>query len=373
MRLATKNRNLKVWLALVGFALLVGIGLVNLRNADHYSQDEYHYSQVIWVLIGAVVAVVAAKIDFIIFERLSWLLYGGAVVLLIAVLLFAEEINHSKRWISIFGLNMQPSELAKVAVVLVLARYFHRSKQAERYTLRTLWKPFLIVTLPAGLTLVEPDLGSALAMLLVGMSIILFAGVRMRSFLLLLAVVLLAIPLAWQTNLILPYQKDRVALWLNPTKFKWDKGRREMLEKNMQPEQALWAVGSGRFSGKGGREGARSRLKHLPEMQTDFIIATFGEERGFMGCFFLVALYYILLLWALGVARDARDRFSALVAVGTGGIIFWQMFMNIGMVSGVLPVVGITLPLMSYGGSALVTTLLCVGLLFNVALHMRRR
>jgi rod shape determining protein RodA len=141
----------------------------------------------------------------------------------------------------------------------------------------------------------------------------------------------------------------------------------------MQPEQALWAIGSGRLVGKGGGQGSRSRLKVLPEMQTDFVLATFAEERGFVGCFFLVALYYALVVWGLGVARDARDRFSALVATGVSFLLFWQTFMNVGMVTGVLPVVGITLPFMSYGGSSMLTSAFGIGMFFNVALHMRRR
>lgn len=373
MRIGGKERNVQVWLALAGFVLLAGVGLLNLRNADLYSQDQYHYSQVIWLLIGGVVAVIAAKIDFVLFERLAWIIYGAAVVLLVAVLIFGNEVNNSTRWINILGLTMQPSELAKVGVLLALASYFQRSRRTERYTLRSLWKPFVIVAVPAGLILVEPDLGTTLALIFMGMSIILFAGVRTKSLLLLAAWIGLAVPLAWQTDIILPYQKDRVALWLNPDQFKWDENRKERLDKNMQPEQALWAIGSGRLLGKGGGQGSRSRLKSLPEMQTDFIIATFSEERGFVGCFFLVALYYALVVWGLGVARDARDRFSALVATGVSFLIFWQMFMNIGMVTGVLPVVGITLPYMSYGGSSMVTSLFAAGMLFNVALHMRRR
>ena len=373
MRIRGKERSVQVWLALAGFVLLAGIGLVNLRNADLYSQDQYHYAQVIWLLVGGVIAILAAKIDFVVFERLSWVIYTAAVVLLVAVLGFGNVVNNSRRWISLFGLTLQPSELAKVGVILGLASYFHRSRRSERYTLRSLWKPFLIIAIPSGLIIVEPDLGTTLALIFVGTTVILFAGVRTKSILLLVGWIALAVPLAWQTDIILPYQKDRVALWINPDQFKWDEQRKERLDKNMQPEQALWAIGSGQLLGKGGGQGSRSRLKSLPEMQTDFVVATFAEERGFVGCFFLVTLYYLLSVWGVGVARDARDRFSALVAIGVSSLIFWQMFMNIGMVTGVLPVVGITLPFMSYGGSSLVTSLFAVGLLFNAALHMRRR
>ena len=368
-----RERNLQTWLALAGFVVLAGVGLLNLRNADLYSEDEFHSAQVIWLLVGSIVAVIAAKIDFIVFERSAWVIWGLAVFLLVVVLFFGTEANHSRRWLRVAGLTMQPAELAKIGVILALARYFHRSRQSERHTLRTLWKPFLTIAAPAGLIIVEPDLGTTLSLILVGTTVIFFAGVRLKSVLLLLAYIGIAIPLAWQTDIILPYQKDRVALWLSPEQFKWDEKQKERLGKNMQPEQAVWAVGSGRLLGKGGGQGSRSRLRSLPEMHTDFVIATFAEERGFVGCFLLLLLYWGLCVWGVGVARDARNRFAALVAVGVSSLVFWQMFMNVGMVSGVLPVVGITLPLMSYGGSALVTTLLAIGILFNIAFNARRR
>lgn len=373
MRLKSKERNWRFWFPLLTIALLVGIGLLNLRNADSYSNDSYHYSQIVWVLVGGVMAILVAKIDLVLFERIAWVGYVIAIVLLLLVLLFAKEVNNSRRWLYIFGLSIQPSEPAKLAVILTLARFFQQSRQVERYTLRTLWKPFLILAAPAALILLEPDLGTTLATLMIGFSIILFAGVRLRSLLLLLGYAMLLVPLAWHFEVIRPYQKDRVALWLNPDAFKWDEKRREIMDKNLQPEQALWAIGSGRLAGKGGRQGSRSRLKYLPEMQTDFILATYAEERGFVGCFLLIALFYLVVLWALRLARDARDRFSALVAVGCAALIFWQMFMNVGMVTGLLPVVGITLPFLSYGGSALLTAFFAVGLLFNIQLHMTRR
>lgn len=373
IRLKNKDRNFGTWLALLGFVLLSGIGLLNLRNADSYSHDEFHYAQIIWFLVGGIIAVIVAKIDFEIFSKLAWAVYGLSIVLLLGVLVLGKEVNNSTRWIVIFGINIQASELAKIGTILALARFFHKNRQAERYTLRTLWKPFLIMALPAALIIVEPDLGTTLALLFVGTSMTLFAGVRARSILLLLGWIGMAIPLAWQTDIILPYQKDRVALWLNPDQFRWDETSKKRLDKNMQPEQALWAVGSGQLMGKGGQQGSRTRLKALPEMQTDFVIATYAEERGFVGCFLLVALFYALTLWGMGVARDARDRFAALVSFGVSALIFWQMFMNIGMVTGVLPVVGITLPFLSYGGSALLSTLFALGLLFNVAFHLKRK
>ncbi len=373
MLLKGTDYRLRNILALFGFIMLALVSLINLRNADLYSAKQFHYAQIVWYLIGGVMAVLTAKLDIAIFERLAWPIYILSIVLLVAVLLVGVEVNNSQRWLMVFGLRGQPSELTKLGLILVLARFFQRSQQAERYTLRTLWQPVLVIVVPASLIIIQPDLGTTLALVFVGISMILFAGVKMRSILALVAIIGVAIPFAWQTDLILPYQKDRVALWLNPDQFKWDENRKQRIDKSMQPEQALWAVGAGRLTGKGGGQGSKSRLRSLPEMQTDFVVAAYAEERGFIGCFGLIALFYLLVAWGAGVARDARDRFSALVAIGVSALIFWQMFMNVGMAVGVLPVVGITLPFMSYGGTALITTLVGVGLLFNIALHMQRR
>ncbi len=209
------------------------------------------------------------------------------------------------------------------------------------------------------LVLLEPDLGTTLLCLGVAFTTVLYEGMRFPSFLWLVGVVALVFPASWQLDLIQDYQKNRFRLWLNPE-------AKKILDKNMQPEQAVWAIGAGGFLGKGAHMGSKSRLKYLPEMQTDFIVTTYAEERGFVGCMFLLSLYLALLLWGLYVARLARDRFGVLVAIGVTSYLAWQTFMNIGMVTGLLPVVGITLPFLSYGGSSLLSIMAGIGLLFNI-------
>jgi len=194
-----------------------------------------------------------------------------------------------------------------------------------------------------------------------------FEGIRLRSFLGLLAIVVLVVPLAWQLNLIKPYQKDRVRIWLEMATEEPSTTRN--LDKGMQPEQALWAVGSGRFAGKGGGQGVQSRLRYLPEMHNDYIFASFAEERGFLGCVALIILYGVLVMSLLVVAIRARERFGVLVSVGAVAIIFWQVVFNIGMVLGMFPVVGLTLPLMSYGGSSMISSMFSVGLALNAGIH----
>ncbi len=349
------------------FVLLFVISLINMRNADYYSGDLFHQRQVIWYLLAIIVAVVVAVLDFRLFERLAWPIYIGVVILLFITLFWGKEVNDARRWLVIFGLTVQPSEYLKLALILLLARELREKHKSEYHTLRSLWKIFLYVLGPGLLVLLEPDLGTTLLCFMVAFSMILYEGMRLPSFLWLVGAAALIFPTAWQFNMIQEYQKNRFRLWLNPEQFKWDPEAKKILDKNMQPEQAVWAIGAGGFLGKGAHMGSKSRLKYLPEMQTDFIITTYAEERGFVGCMFLLSLYLAVLLWGLYAARVARDRFGVLVAVGVTSYLAWQGFMNIGMVTGLLPVVGITLPFLSYGGSSLLSVMAGIGLLFNIA------
>ena len=352
--------------------LLIVISLINMRNADFYTGDLFHQRQVIWYLLAIIVAVVIAVLDFRLFERLAWPIYFTVLILLVVTLIWGKEVNNARRWLVIFGLTVQPSEYLKLAIILLLARELRERHRSEYHTLRSLWKVFLYVLGPSLLVLIEPDLGTTLLCLGVAFTVILYEGLRLSSLLWMVALVALVFPVAWQFDLIQDYQKNRFRLWLNPEQFKWDPEAKKILDKNMQPEQAVWAIGAGGFLGKGAHMGSRSRLKYLPEMQTDFIVTTYAEERGFVGCMFLLSLFLALLLWALYVAHHARDRFGVLVAVGVTAYLAWQTFMNVGMVSGLLPVVGITLPFLSYGGSSLLSVMAGIGLLFNIALFKGR-
>jgi len=353
--------------------LISAISLINLRNADFYSGDIFHQKQVVWYLVGIITLVIVALIDIKVFEGFSWFFYGFGILLLVLTMIFGTTINNSKRWIELGFFNLQASEMVKISVIVNLAAVLKRLHRPEGHSLKSLWQPALIFAGPALLILAQPDLGTALLVGLTVITMILYEGVRWRSLLLIIGVFLLLFPLAWKFDLIHDYQKDRVRLWLNPEQFKWDEKNRKLLDKTLQPEQALWAVGAGGFLGKGSFQASKTRLKYLPEMQTDFILATYAEEHGFLGCAVLGTLFLLLFLWGAHVAREARDRFGVLLAVGCTAYLFWQTTMNIGMVIGLFPVVGITLPFFSYGGSSLVSVMIAVGLLINVSLHQRRQ
>ena len=385
------------WIVLVVIVALIAIGLLNLRNADFYSEDSFHERQLKWYLIGMVLAVIVSVLDLHLTSRLSYVFYGLWIILLIAVL-FTEPINNSRRWLTIplIGVKLQPSEFAKLGVVLAVARWFHDAKKRERETSESHWllrflKPFIpfgIICLPVGLIFWEPDLGTAIIVMLIGLSAIFYQGVRWRAVITSIGLVALIFPLAWKFALH-DYQKARVMVWWDAAALeqKVEEVQRrsredhtllpklerlkKILAKAYQPEQAVKAIGSGEFYGKGGRMGHATRQRTLPYLHTDFVIATYGEERGFIGCTLLLLLYYVLVYWTLHVTRSARDKYQVLVAVGVCGTIFWQFFVNVGMVTGLLPVVGVALPLLSYGGSSVLSICIGLGLLFNIVLRQR--
>jgi len=375
---------------------IIAIGLLNLRNADFYSEDSFHERQLKWYLLGLVVTIAVSQIDLHLVSRLSYVVYGIGVIALIAVL-FTDPINNSRRWLPIpfLGEAVQPSEFVKIAVVMALARWYHDRGRARgdaahsRWTqwLRP-WVPHLFLLAPVILIFMEPDLGTALIVTLIGMSVIFFEGMRWRSIVTAIGVVALIFPLAWKFALH-DYQKARVLVWWDSEAlevqveqlreaYKTDPSvepqltrLKRVLDKAYQPEQAVVAIGSGEFYGKGGQKGHATRQRTLPFLHTDFVIATWGEERGFIGCTVLLTLYYLLVYWAVRVTKIARDRFQVLVSVGVCATIFWQFFVNVGMVTGLLPVVGVALPLLSYGGSSVLSICLGLGLLYNIVLRER--
>jgi rod shape determining protein RodA len=365
------------WFILAIIVVIIAIGLLNLRNADFYSAESFHERQLKWYLIGMVVALAVAVIDLHIIARLSYIFYGIGLIALMAVL-FTDPINNSRRWLPILGEVVQPSEFMKIALVLALARMMQDRRQAillgaKQSILQTI-KPVLLVFGPVILIFAEPDLGTAIIVTLIGMSVILFEGVRWRTLLTAAGVIALVFPMAWKFALH-DYQKARVMVWWDADALRAKVAERPelkpILDKAYQPEQAVKAIASGRFYGKGGQQGHATRQRTLPYLHTDFVIATWGEERGFIGAVLLITLYYLLVFWALRVTKAARDNFQVLVAVGIAGTVFWQFFVNVAMVTGLLPVVGVALPLLSYGGSSVITICLGVGLLFNIALRQR--
>jgi rod shape determining protein RodA len=349
------------WNAAVPAVLIAALGVWNLASASRTAPSPVWVAQLWWMGAGAAVALVAVLLDDRSWLRLAYVFYGAVVLLLLLVLWKGRWVMGARRWLSLGPVSFQPSELAKIAVALALARWFHMdaAKRTGSYGIRGLAVPIGLTLLPALLVLRQPDLGTALVVVAVGATVILLAGVRIRTITGLLGTLALAAVLVWPH--LKPYQRKRVESFLNP--------EGDALGAGYHATQSMIAVGSGQGTGKGWGQGTQTALRFLPEQHTDFIFSVWAEEHGFLGCLLLVGLYLALVWAGLNVAGHARDRFGHFLAVGVTGMFFWQAAVNMGMVVGLLPVVGVPLPLMSYGGSAVVTAFLGLGLLTNVAVR----
>jgi rod shape determining protein RodA len=350
------------WLLLAWVVIVCGIGIVNLYSAG-YNRGEgtpLFIKQLYWLAVGLGVMFVTLIYDYRHLEKLSYPIYILTILLLVAVMFGGKVVAGSRRWLPMGPFSFQPAELAKIAIILVLATYFSRRPRMADMGLQDLIVPGILVLIPVGLIIKQPDLGSGILVALVAVSLILFVGVQWRTLVGCALTMILLSPLTW--HFLKDYQQQRVLTFLNPGK--------DPLGAGYHILQSMIAVGSGQFWGKGFLHGTQSQLYFLPEQHTDFVFSVFAEEWGFVGSALLLLLYMALAFWGLRVAWDCKDRFGHLLALGVTALIFWQVFINLCMVTGFLPVVGIPLPLFSYGGSSLITTWLGVGFLLNI--RMRR-
>jgi len=265
----------------------------------------------------------------------------------------------ARRWINIGFINLQPSELMKVAMVLALARFFHGSSLEDLPRPQALIVPLVIVAAPTALVLRQPDLGTALILLLTGAGLFFVAGIRLWKFGLLGVLGLISAPIAWQ--FMHEYQRRRVLTFLDPEKDPLGAGYHIM--------QSKIALGSGGLSGRGFMQGTQGHLNFLPEMQTDFIFTMLAEEFGLIGALLLLSLYILMLIYGFAIALRSRSHFGCLLAMGVTSTFFMYVFINIAMVMGLIPVVGVPLPLISYGGTAMMALLFGFGLLMGVSVH----
>jgi rod shape determining protein RodA len=249
--------------------------------------------------------------------------------------------------------------MAKISILIVLAKFFSKKGGYREYSLRDLWQPFLLIMIPCVLILKEPDLGTALLLLLVSFSVILFVKVHWRSLVILVVSAISVAPFIWLE--LKDYQRLRILSFLRPDM--------DPLGSGYHINQSKIAIGSGLYWGKGYLKGTQTRLHFLPEQHTDFAFSVLGEEWGFIGSVLLLLLYLFLILWGLNIAKNSKDKFGSILAICIVASIFWQVVVNVGMVTGLLPVVGIPLVLFSYGGSALISTMAALGLLMNISMR----
>ena len=344
--------------------LVAGIGIVNLVSASPEQATtglpDTAWRQIVWLGLGIVLLFATLIPDYRTLERLALPFYGVVVLLLVAVLLGGRIVNGSQRWLDLGPLNVQPSELAKLAMILLFSRILARRSTLAPVGLRDLIVPGILIAIPAALIVRQPDLGTTLIVCIVSASFLVVTRVRIFSFLLLAAFAVGAATVAWLFFLH-DYQKERVFTFLNP--------ERDPLGAAYHAIQSQIAVGSGGLFGKGFGQGSQSQLDFLPEQQTDFVFSVLGEEWGFVGAAVVLVLYLGILIRGLMIAHSSKDLFGSYLAVGIVALFFWAGVINIGMVIGVLPVVGVPLPMLSYGGSALLTCMLALGLLMNVSMR----
>jgi len=349
-----------VLLTLVALVALAGIG--NLYSAAS-SWDSlampFYLKQVSWFGLGLLLAIAVCLVDYRHLEYLGFGLYGLNILLLLAVMVFGRTIMGATRWIDLGFFNLQPSEVMKIVIIVALARYFSDHVPYSGFTLRGLLIPFALLGAPVLLIIKQPDLGTAMLVIFIGATMALFAGIR-RTTLVTLAVAGLGLCRAgW--SLLHDYQRERILTFLNP--------ERDPLGSGYHIIQSKIAVGSGGFFGKGFMQGTQSQLSFLPERHTDFAFSVFAEEWGFTGCLVLLGLYLLIIFWGIYITRRAADRFGMFLALGVVAMLFWHIVVNLGMVIGLLPVVGVPLPLFSYGGTSMITTMIGVGLLLNVSMR----
>jgi rod shape determining protein RodA len=373
------------WLLVIAVLLTALVGIYNLTSASRPPSSPVWMSQILYLGVGIAMVIGVSLVDYKFIQRATVPLYLLNIAALIALKFIGHKAKGAESWFVLGPFRIQPAEFMKLGMVLMLAKYFHddeRPNEPSQGFIRLI--PAAVIALfPTALVLVQPDLGTALMMVFTALTIILFSKPSWPVNIALGLACVLGVGVLWNDYVrdqsareaeglprftlirhkLKKHQDLRISGWLDPTI--------DLKGSNYHAMQSKIAVGSGGRWGKGWMKGTQTGLRYLPEQHTDFIFSVFAEEQGFVRSLLLLVLYGVLLLAGLNVALTAKERYGAFVAIGICAMIFWQVFENIGMVTGLLPITGITLPLMSYGGSSMVSVMLGIGLLVNVS--MRRQ
>jgi rod shape determining protein RodA len=347
------------WWVVFAIIALGSFGLLILYSAAGGNIEPFALRQGARFAILLLVMLFLAMIELKTWLRIAYPIYIIVIVLLVIVEIKGSIVGGGQRWVDLGLIRLQPSEFMKLAIVLALARYYQDLPRVSVTSWHALWPPMLMIALPMGLVILQPDLGTALMIALGGTTMMFLAGVSWKLFAGAIATVGATLPVAW--TMMHQYQRNRVLIFLDPEK--------DPLGTGYHITQSKIAIGSGGFFGKGFLEGSQSHLKFLPEKQTDFIFAMMSEEFGMIGGLFILAMYAIILAWGLWVGLSSRSHFGRMMVMGLTMTIFFYIAINMSMVMGLAPVVGIPLPLISYGGSAMMTVLLALGLIFSASLN----
>jgi rod shape determining protein RodA len=347
------------WGLLLLLTCIACMGFAMLYSAANGHWEPWAGKQVARFAVAVVIMIIVATVDLRFWLRSAYLIYIAALLLLIAVEIRGAIGMGAQRWIDLGVIQLQPSEFMKIALVLALARYFSMLTVEEIGRPVRLIPPALLILLPAGLVMKQPDLGTAMMLVLSGGAIFFLAGVRWWKFVLVIAAGVGAAPVAWR--FLRDYQKNRILNFLDP--------ENDPLGAGYHSLQSKIAIGSGGLFGKGFMAGSQAHLSFLPEKQTDFIFTMLAEEFGLIGCIVLLAAYTLVFIYGFAIAFRSRNHFGRLLALGLTINVFLYVFINTGMVMGLLPVVGVPLPLISYGGTAMLTVMFGFGLMMSVYVH----
>jgi rod shape determining protein RodA len=348
------------WAMFVPMCLVLIVSEVILYSAGGGSWQPFALSQLFKIIIGFGVFVIAAFTNIKLWIKSAYIIYAIALIMIIMVTFFGHTGMGAQRWLNLGFIHIQPSELFKIALVVALARYFAWMNSVDLSKFKNYIAPALMMLIPFGLIVIQPDLGTAMSIAMITVGMFYIVGANKKWFIIGAILAVMAAPVVWFGGMH-QYQRDRVITFINPD--------RDARGAGDQINQAKIAFGSGGLTGKGYMKGSQSQQSFLPEKQTDFIFTMLGEEFGFFGAFFILALYTIIVAILFWMAKTCRNRFGQLVCFGFMLNFFIYYFINISMVLGLIPTVGVPLPLMSFGGSSLLSLMFGFGLCENAHIH----
>ena len=343
------------WFFLILLLTISAIGVALLYSIAGASWDPWASKHIIRIVISLIALILISLVKIGFWYRLANPLYLASILLIVLTFIFGKEISGAKRWIDLSFFSFQPAEIAKIFVLLALAKYFHSIKLQSYDIKQRIFFPLLILFVPVILIFKQPDLGTALIIFFSGIIVLFLSGVQIKTFIFSGLGGLISLPLFW--TFLEDYQKSRIINFLDQ--------QSNTLGANYHITQSKIALGSGGFFGKGYLEGTQSHLNFIPEMETDFIFSVLGEEFGFLGILVLFFLYFILILWTIKISLESKNYFSKIFGISFIASFFLVIFTNIGMVTGIIPVVGVPLPLCSYGGSALLSNFIGFGIILS--------
>ncbi len=351
------------WGLLCLTVIIAFIGLITLYSTVAAGistpQKVFYLKQLIWYIIGLTAMIISFLFHYKALERWAGLIYAFCILLLISVLFFGRYVGGSRRWLAISSVSLQPSELVKIATIILLARYYSSLAKTTGLKMKDLFIPFILVAVPFILIVKQPDLGTAMLILLIAGSMTFFVKIERRTLIYITTFCGITVPSIW--FFLKEYQKQRILTFLDPD--------RDPLGTGYHIIQSKIAIGSGMLYGKGFLKGTQSAFSFLPEEHTDFIFSVLAEEWGFAGSAVLLFILLMLIVCGLNVAYACRDSFGTILSVGITTMLTWEIFINIGMVAGIVPVVGVPLPFISYGGSSVLTVMISIGILMNVSMR----